>query len=198
MQLTTTKFRIYQVRCTCYLSSIFFFFLDRQFRGDVAILVFFKTMTSYNPTSLTPSLFTEVPELSQESEQSCICVLGISNLPISTIFLLNFWNFSDSVIFFFHCIIGCEKRTIMMYRQQSLQKKYCKAEQYCFGAWGQAETSLKIVDLSWKYPKHNEQIKIKRQLLSPWDTSEIHGPLLGSPSPVPMHRMNPLSKALLS
>jgi hypothetical protein len=38
--------------------------------------------------------------LSQESERSCICVLGISNLPISTIFLLNFWNFSDSVIFF--------------------------------------------------------------------------------------------------
>jgi hypothetical protein len=93
MQLTTTKFRIYQVRCTCYLSSIlvlsFFPRSDWQFRGDVAILVFLKTMASYNPTSLTPSLFTEVP------------VLGISNLPISTIFLFNFWNFSDSVIFFF-------------------------------------------------------------------------------------------------
>jgi hypothetical protein len=38
---------------------------------------------------------------SQESERSCICVLGISNLPISTIFLLNVWNFSDIVIFFF-------------------------------------------------------------------------------------------------
>jgi hypothetical protein len=57
---------------------------------------------------------------------------------------------------------------MMMYRQQGLQKKYCKAEQYCFGVWGQAETSLKIVDLSWKYPKNNEQIKIKRQWLSPW------------------------------
>jgi hypothetical protein len=66
----------------------------------VAILVFLITMASYNPTSLTPSLFTEVPVLSRESEWSeCICVLGISNLPISTIFLLNFWNFSDSVIF---------------------------------------------------------------------------------------------------
>ena len=43
----------------------------------------------------------------------------------------------------------------------------------------------------------NEQIKIKRQWLSPWGTSEIHGPFLGSPGPVPMHRMNPLSKALL-
>ncbi len=64
------------------------------------------------------------------------------------IFLLNFWNFSDSVIFFFHFITGCEKRIMMMYRQQGLQKKYCKAEQYYFGARGQAETSLKIVDLS--------------------------------------------------
>jgi hypothetical protein len=36
---------------------------------------------------LTPSLFIEVPELSQEG--SFICVLGISNLHISTILLLN-------------------------------------------------------------------------------------------------------------
>ena len=100
----------------------------------MAILVFLKTMTSYNPTSLTPSLFTEVPVLSQESERSCICVLGISNLPISTMFVLNFWNFSDSVIFLLNFIIGCEKRIMMMYRQQGLQNKYCKAEQYCFGA----------------------------------------------------------------
>jgi len=35
MQLKTTKIGIYQVRCTYYLSSIFHFFLDRQFRGDV-------------------------------------------------------------------------------------------------------------------------------------------------------------------
>jgi hypothetical protein len=66
----------------------------------VAILVFLKTIASYNPTRLTPSLFTEIHVLSQESERSCICFLGIYNLPISTIFLLNFWNFSDSVIFF--------------------------------------------------------------------------------------------------
>jgi hypothetical protein len=43
------------------------------------------------------------------------------------------------------------------------------------------------VDLSWKYQQNNEQIKIK----SPWGTSEAHGPFLGSPGPVPMHRMNP-------
>jgi len=35
-------------------------------------LVFLKTMASYNPTRLTPSLFIEVPVLSQESERSCI------------------------------------------------------------------------------------------------------------------------------
>jgi hypothetical protein len=52
----------------------------------VAILVFLKTMASYNPTSLTPLLFIEVHVLSHESEWSCICVLGISNCPISTIF----------------------------------------------------------------------------------------------------------------
>ena len=38
-------------------------------------------------TSLTPSHFIEVPDLSQDG--SFICVLGISNLHISTIFLLN-------------------------------------------------------------------------------------------------------------
>ena len=85
----------------------------------MAILVFLKTMASYNPTSLTPSPFTEVPVLSQESERSCICVLVISNLLISTIFLLTFWNFSDSVICFLKFIIGCEKRIMMMYRQQA-------------------------------------------------------------------------------
>jgi len=40
--------------------------------------------------SLTPSLLIVVPVLSQESDRSCICVLGIPNLPISTIYLLNF------------------------------------------------------------------------------------------------------------
>ena len=38
-------------------------------------------------TSLTPSLFIEVPDLSQDG--SFICVLGLSNEHISTIFLLN-------------------------------------------------------------------------------------------------------------
>ena len=65
------------------------------------MLVFIKTMASYNPTSLTPSLVTKVSVISQESEWSCIYVLRISHFPISTIFLFNFWNFSDDVITFF-------------------------------------------------------------------------------------------------
>jgi hypothetical protein len=40
-------------------------------------------------TSLTPSYLIEVPVPSQESKQSCIDVLGVSILPLSTIFILN-------------------------------------------------------------------------------------------------------------
>ena len=89
----------YDVHATCVV--YYLFFLDRQFRGYVAILVFLKTMASYNPTTLTPSLFTEVPVLSQESERSCICVLGISNLPISTFFYWIFGTFPTVWYFFF-------------------------------------------------------------------------------------------------
>ena len=42
--------------------------------------------------------------------------------------------FPQCDIIFFHFITGCEKRIMMMYRQHDLQKKYCKTEQYCFGA----------------------------------------------------------------
>jgi hypothetical protein len=35
--------------------------------------------------SLTPSLFIEVPVPSQQSEWSCICVLGVAILPLSKI-----------------------------------------------------------------------------------------------------------------
>ena len=38
-------------------------------------------------TSLTSPFFTEVPVPSQESERSCICVLVVSNLPLSTILI---------------------------------------------------------------------------------------------------------------
>ena len=36
-------------------------------------------------TSLTPSLYIEVPVLSQENEGACICVVMVIMLPISTI-----------------------------------------------------------------------------------------------------------------
>jgi len=36
-------------------------------------------------TTLTPPLFIEVPVASHESERSCICVLGVSVLPLSAI-----------------------------------------------------------------------------------------------------------------
>ena len=51
-------------------------------------------------TSLTPPLFIEVSVPSQESERSCICVLGVSILLLSMIFILDFglvatvWYFS--------------------------------------------------------------------------------------------------------
>jgi hypothetical protein len=46
----------------------------------VVILVFLKTMASYNPTCLTPSLFTEVPVLSHEGERSGICALEVMDM----------------------------------------------------------------------------------------------------------------------
>ena len=59
--------------------------------------------------TVTPSLFIEVPELSQEG--SFICVLGISNLHISTIFLLNVGTVPTVWYIFFYFIIGYEKKT---------------------------------------------------------------------------------------
>jgi hypothetical protein len=41
-------------------------------------------------TSLTLSLFIEVPVPSQESQQSCFCELEVLILPLSKIFLLEF------------------------------------------------------------------------------------------------------------
>ena len=40
--------------------------------------------------SLTPLLFIEVPVPSKKSERSCICVLEVSIMPFSTIFLFDF------------------------------------------------------------------------------------------------------------
>jgi len=43
----------------------------------------------------------EVPVPSKESEWSCICVIGVSVVPLSTILIsIRCWNCSDSVVFF--------------------------------------------------------------------------------------------------
>ena len=55
-----------------------------------------------NKTSLTLSLFIEVSVPSQESDWSCKYVVGVSILPFSMIFRLNF----KTVLFFFHFVIS--------------------------------------------------------------------------------------------
>ena len=54
----------------------------------VKIYGYFLKVT-YNIQYLTLPLLIEAHVLSQESERSCICVLGVQTLPLSTIFLLD-------------------------------------------------------------------------------------------------------------
>ena len=49
-------------------------------------------------TGLTPAPFIEIPV--HEGEWSCICVFGVSILPLSTILILFFWNLSDILVCF--------------------------------------------------------------------------------------------------
>jgi len=51
------------------------------------------------------TLFIEVPVPSQESERSCICVLGVSILPLSTILVLYFETVPTVWYFIFHFIL---------------------------------------------------------------------------------------------
>ena len=74
---------------------------------DFRFLLFLLNKRNLLYTNLTPSLFIKVSELSQEG--SFICVLGISNLHISTIFLLNAGTVPTVCYIFFHFIIGYEK-----------------------------------------------------------------------------------------
>ena len=55
-------------------------------------------------TSLTPPLFIEVPVPSRESDQSCICVLGVWILPLYASFLLNSKTAQTVILFVFHFI----------------------------------------------------------------------------------------------
>ena len=104
--------------------------------------------------------------------------------------------FRQCDIFCFHFIIGCEKR-IMMYRPTRPPKEILQVGTITLWGLRTGWNFSQNCGFELKIPKNNEQIKIKRQWLSPWGTSEIHGPFLGSPIPVLMHRMNPLSKALV-
>ena len=56
-------------------------------------------------TSLTPSHFTEGSVPSQVGEQSHICVLVVSILPLSTIFLLYFGIITTVVFLFFISLV---------------------------------------------------------------------------------------------
>ena len=56
--------------------------------------------------NLILSDFIEVPVPSQESQQSCICMLGVFILPLSTIILLQSGKCSDRVVFFPHYIVN--------------------------------------------------------------------------------------------
>jgi hypothetical protein len=81
-------------------------------------------------TSLTLPLFFKVPVPWQKMEWSCSCVLGVSILPLSTIFLLDFghvltvWYFS---IRFWTCSDSMKwktKNNILSEHVQNLIEKY--------------------------------------------------------------------------
>ena len=55
-------------------------------------------------TSLTMPLFTEVPVPSQENEWYCICVLGVSILPLSMIFIFDLELFRQQCGIFLYFI----------------------------------------------------------------------------------------------
>ena len=70
----------------------------------MVILVFLNAIASYNPTSLTPSLFTEVPVLSQESEQVMyMCVRDIEFAYFYD-FSIEFLELFRQCDFFFHFV----------------------------------------------------------------------------------------------
>ena len=62
-------------------------------------------------TNLTLSLFIEVPVPSQESERSCICVSGVSILPLSTTLVLDFG--AVPIVCYFWFFILLPKYTIL-------------------------------------------------------------------------------------
>ena len=63
----------------------------------------YKFILTLHKTSLTPLYLSKcLYQLSQESEWSSICVLGVSILPLSTIFQLGFGNVPTALYFYFY------------------------------------------------------------------------------------------------
>jgi hypothetical protein len=84
------------------------------------LLVSFLVLLKAHKTSLTQSklvypilFFIEVLVPRQESKQSCICVVGVSILPLSTIFLFNFRNVPTVWYFVFKFIMSHNSLNIM-------------------------------------------------------------------------------------
>ena len=55
-------------------------------------------------TNLTPPFSIEMPVPRQESELSCICVFGVSILPLSTIFVFNFRTVQTVWYYYFRTV----------------------------------------------------------------------------------------------
>jgi len=66
-------------------------------------------------TRLTPPPFIEVPVQSKESERSCICVVGVSTLPLSTFWYLMlelFFRQGCIFCFSFHYVLDISQQLV--------------------------------------------------------------------------------------
>ena len=70
--------------------NIFHNFIFNKYWSDDSIISTRGEVWDHK-TSLSLPLSTELPVPSQESELSCICVLGVSFLALSTILIFDFW-----------------------------------------------------------------------------------------------------------
>ena len=88
-------------------------------------------------TSLTQPLSTEVPVLSQENEQSCICVLMVSISSLSTIFLLDFGTVPTVwflFVFFFILLVKMSSKSRSSYKFFH-RKEHIFFSKYLFFIW---------------------------------------------------------------
>ena len=78
--------------------------------------------------SLTPPLFIKVPVPGHESACSCVCLFGISILPISTIFLWNVRTITTPRHFFFFVCLLINGKLVL--NKQMIGCKICVAYEY--------------------------------------------------------------------